>query len=363
MRSALEARLRIVAAIRTVKMTKARSWSEGAHSFKLQYHLTTESLGRGTFGQVRKAISRANGEEYAVKVIHLGAPDGTLDEKTLAATHQEEHVMQRVGRHEHCVALLETFSDFTSQRFYFVMERCDSNAMDSIDYVLTCDDEVYLGLVADVAKAVAHIHKRGVIHRDIKPDNLLFVEGSQRRSLKLCDFGLAVVASKSDKLPGRYGTMPYMSPEMAASAGHSFSTDIWSLGATLYMLTFGDLPYRPQKMCKEHLKLAIITGCLMPSYEPLVEGLPTRPAPFIELIKQMLSRDRLQRPTAQRLVSHETLGMATTGSRVRQAICDVPGKLKAALQLKAHFGCWRAQKSEEDDILGKPIGLFRAVTN
>ena len=80
--------------------------------------------------------------------------------------------------------------------------------------------------------------------------------------------------------------------------------------------------------------------------------------------------------------------MATPGSRVRQAICDAPGgdwrdgvsssfferescftgssslpagKLKAALQLKVHFGCWRAQKSEEDDILGKPVGCLYSI--
>lgn len=345
-------------------MTKARCLSDASHCFKLHYHLTAESLGRGTFGQVRKAISRSTGEECAVKVIHLWTQDGSLDEKTLSDAKQEEHAMQRVGRHEHCVALLETFCDLSSQRFYFVMERCESNVMDSMDYILTCEEDIFLGLVADLVKAVAHVHKKGVIHRDIKPDNLLFVVGSGRESLKLCDFGLAVVASKSDTLPGRYGTMPYMSPEMAASAGHSFSTDIWSLGATLYLMTLGDLPFRPSKMRKEYLKLALITGCLTPSYEPLIPGMPSRPARLIDLIKQMLTRDRQLRPTAQRLASHEVLGMATASSRMRQVICDAPGKLKAALRLKvAHFACWRAQQSDEVDALGKPIGLMRAVTN
>eukprot|EP00438_Fugacium_kawagutii_P007983 Skav227356 [mRNA] locus=scaffold1121:17021:28878:+ [translate_table: standard] len=130
--------LGFVAFSKRLKMTKAtRSFSEGSHTFKLHYHLTCESLGRGTFGQVRKAISRATGEEFAVKVIPLGSTEGSMDAKILAEARQEEHVMQRVGRHEHCVALLETFSDFMSQRFYFVMEKCESNLMDSVDYVQT----------------------------------------------------------------------------------------------------------------------------------------------------------------------------------------------------------------------------------
>ncbi|CAK9047459.1 unnamed protein product [Durusdinium trenchii] len=341
------------------EVTKARSYCEASGSFQLNYQMTSESLGKGTFGKVCKAVSLRNGKDCAVKVVHLGSEDGTLDEKTVEEARQEEHIMHRVGRHEHCVALLETFSDLTSQRFYFVMERCGASLMDSADYVLTCEDDIFGGLVRDMAKALAHVHKKGIIHRDIKPDNLLFGD-EERRTLKLCDFGLSVAASKSQNLPGRFGTMPYMSPEMAASAGHCFSTDVW-----LYVLIFGDLPYRPPKMCREHLKMAIITGCLRPSFQPSIRAnLMPRAASLVDLVKQMLSRDRSTRPTAARVLTAVLKpGSSTRTSRVQQAFCTAPGKLKTALHLKVHFGCWKAQKSEdEDDVLGKDTQFARAVT-
>eukprot|EP00913_Durusdinium_trenchii_P034564 g32335.t1 len=224
------------------EVTKARSYCEASGSFQLNYQMTSESLGKGTFGKVCKAVSLRNGKDCAVKVVHLGSEDGTLDEKTVEEARQEEHIMHR-----------------------------------------------------------------------------------------------------SQNLPGRFGTMPYMSPEMAASAGHCFSTDVWSLGATLYVLIFGDLPYRPPKMCREHLKMAIITG---------------------DLVKQMLSRDRSTRPTAARVLTAVLKpGSSTRTSRVQQAFCTAPGKLKTALHLKVHFGCWKAQKSEdEDDVLGKDTQFARAVT-
>ncbi|OLQ13034.1 Serine/threonine-protein kinase TOS3 [Symbiodinium microadriaticum] len=260
-----------------VSFIQASTRSEGGRqSFRLSYRMTPELLGKGSFGKVCKAVSSSSGEARAVKVVELlKAADGDLDEKRLAEARVEEHMMLRVGRHEHVVELLESFADLSSKRFYFVMEMCSCSIMDASEFVLTCDDQVFSKLMTDVARALAHIHKRGVVHRDVKPENLLFADSS-KSSLKLCDFGLAAVAPKGELLPGRYGTLPFMSPEMAAASGHTFSTDLWSLGATLYLLIFGDYPYRPPKMSREHVKLAIVTGCVTPTYQRRSEATQPR---------------------------------------------------------------------------------------
>lgn len=343
---------------------QASTRSEGGRqSFRLSYRMTPELLGKGSFGKVCKAVSSSSGEARAVKVVELlKAADGDLDEKRLAEARVEEHMMLRVGRHEHVVELLESFADLSSKRFYFVMEMCSCSIMDASEFVLTCDDQVFSKLMTDVARALAHIHKRGVVHRDVKPENLLFADSS-KSSLKLCDFGLAAVAPKGELLPGRYGTLPFMSPEMAAASGHTFSTDLWSLGATLYLLIFGDYPYRPPKMSREHVKLAIVTGCVTPTYQRRSEVLPDRPEIAKDLVRELLARDRKNRPTAQQILRHEFCAKDT--KIIGHVVSVATDKLKAALQVRigfSAFACWRAQKEDDEDELGEPKRFARATT-
>ncbi|CAJ1423145.1 unnamed protein product [Effrenium voratum] len=353
-------RAKAVAALKNNKndIVEARASSEGDQFFKLSYRMSSELLGRGTFGEVCKAVSRQSGEDRAVKVVSLSVNDGQpgeVDEKRLARARQEEHIMLRLGRHEHCVELLKSFADLTSNVFYFVMERCECSLMDSLKDMLLCKDEAFAGLVGDMIQAVGHIHKHGVIHRDIKPDNFLFV--GDHSKLKLCDFGLSVVASKSKLLPGRYGTLPFMSPEMAASVGHTFSTDLWSLGATLYVVLFGDLPFRPpncSKNVKQEMKVGIVTGCLKPSFERKPE-LPERPASATEMVKQLLCRDRHLRPSATQLMNMELLRQGKS-PELRGSV----SKLKTFFRLKSPFGCWRAQMDDSD--FEPPRKMTRATT-
>jgi serine/threonine protein kinase len=137
--------------------------------------------------------------------------------------------------------------------------------------------------------------------------------------VKLCDFGMCAEIDWSGALlRGCYGTAPYMSPEMAAHEGHSFSTDIWSYGATVYVLLYGDFPYMPSKPSSQAMKVAIICGAQQPRYDRSKLGLAP-PSKSAELFaRRLLERNPGSRCTAAGALSLPFL-KATPKDALREA--------------------------------------------
>ena len=96
-----------------------------------------------------------------------------------------------------------------------------------------------------ICEGVVFLHDRGIIHRDIKLDNILVVEDTERRTsnIKIIDFGLSTVIYPNQKNSDACGTIAFQSPEMISKIPHDFKTDVWSLGILLYILVTGYLPF------------------------------------------------------------------------------------------------------------------------
>jgi eukaryotic-like serine/threonine-protein kinase len=153
-----------------------------------------------------------------------------------------------------------------------------------------------IGILRDVAKALAYAHERGVVHRDIKPDNVLMSGGSAT----VTDFGIAKALSASrTAAPGAtltqigtsIGTPTYMSPEQAAgdpSTDHR--ADIYSFGCLAYELLSGRPPFvakTPQKLLAQHMGESAL---------PITELRPDTPAQLADLVMRCLAKDADQRP-------------------------------------------------------------------
>jgi len=204
-------------------------------------------LGEGGYGIVYLAEQqRPIRRQVAVKVVKPG-----MDSKTVIARFEVEQHALAVMDHPH-IARVHDAGLTASGRPYFVMEH-----VEGLPITEYCDKHKFtveerLELFLDVCEAVQHAHQKGIIHRDIKPSNILVSARDQQAVPKIIDFGIAKALTQPltertlHTEQGQFvGTPEYMSPEQADMSAEDIDTrsDIYSLGALLYVLLTGVLPF------------------------------------------------------------------------------------------------------------------------
>ena len=154
-----------------------------------------------------------------------------------------------------------------------------------------------LRIVRQAASGLAAAHAKGIIHRDVKPQNLVVLPDG---TVKLVDFGLATEA-ESEMASSRIGTPHYMAPEVCEARPAEPKSDVYSLGITLYHLLVGSPPYAGMSV-REILASHVEGRPLHPERK-----LPGLPKPICQLVRDMTKRDALPRPTAQEVVEEVDL--------------------------------------------------------
>jgi serine/threonine-protein kinase len=145
-----------------------------------------------------------------------------------------------------------------------------------------------MSIVARVAEALSYAHNNSVVHRDIKPANIMYELESD--TVKVTDFGIARITDSSKTKTGMVlGTPSYMSPEQLAGKKIQGSSDLFSLGVTLYQMASGHLPFQGDSMAQLMFKIA---------NEPHVDILthaPTLPACLVDIINKALAKQPEER--------------------------------------------------------------------
>jgi serine/threonine-protein kinase len=145
-----------------------------------------------------------------------------------------------------------------------------------------------LNIVLSVAEALDYAHKQGVVHRDIKPDNILLLENDE---VKVADFGIARVMSASTTETGMIlGTPNYMSPEQVAGEKVDGRSDLFSLGVVMYELLSGEKPFKGDNLTNLMYAIANV------NYTPLREIAPKIPPCCGEVIDKLLTKSVRRRP-------------------------------------------------------------------
>jgi serine/threonine protein kinase len=319
----------------------------------------------------------------------------TNQQKETRRIQEEVSIWARVGRHPHCVELYEVYADY--KLTYMVMERCEAALVHRLTHMQYMGECEIARVFLEMALAVQHLHSLRIVHRDVKSDNFLFATGG---TVKLCDFGFAALMPWTGRLLyGCYGTAPYMSPEMVRNEGHSLSTDVWSLGATAYVLLYGDFPYQPAVLNSSEMKVAVSTGFPLPRYQRrnLEVGDPSAAA--TDFVRSLLARRASNRPSATEALTHPFLQpkpstpaatnrepslvpvihrarMTTRQFEAQAAKCTVDRSLDELLQRLQRQGFWRGgqgsrsfsdsnlvdeaqEASGDDECHDQPKQLFR----
>jgi serine/threonine-protein kinase len=145
-----------------------------------------------------------------------------------------------------------------------------------------------MSIVARVAEALDYAHRNGVVHRDIKPGNIMY--DPETDSVKVTDFGIARITDSSKTKTGMVlGTPSFMSPEQLAGKKIDGQSDLFSLGVTLYQLACGVLPFQGESMAQLMYKIAN-----EPPADPLTHN-PALPGCLLEIVNRALAKDKAQR--------------------------------------------------------------------
>ena len=197
-------------------------------------------LRKGKSGTVWECQHKISLKTFAVKIIPR-----TLSPVDDECVLNEVTMMQSLAGSKYVVELLDFYEE--KDYFYIVLEYCVGG--DLFDRVLrfthyTESDAHDLTLM--LLKAVRSIHKAGIAHRDIKPQNVLLLSNDDNVTIRIADFGFARRVHTPESLTDRVGTPSYVAPEVLRNLPHDQRVDIWSLGVVVFVLLVGYPPFLDQ---------------------------------------------------------------------------------------------------------------------
>jgi len=269
-------------------------------------------LGKGGSSRVYEAFDEVKNTVVAIKRVDLS----DADEAQTAGYLNEINMLVRLQSEDRIVRLHDHEKVDSEDLLYVIMEKGDTD-LATLLKKYSNKREITAAMIkhywTEMLHAVSVIHKRGIIHKDLKPANFLLVAGT----LKLIDFGIAS-SVQSDKtsvfIDNQMGTFNFMSPESIQDLNGpqydtmgnrkpcikiSYKSDVWSLGCILYQLTYGKMPFGDIK--HPLMKLQAITNVDHPIQFPiLADSDPT----LISVIKACLVRDPRHRPSIEDLLKH-----------------------------------------------------------
>ncbi|HEX8524332.1 MAG TPA: serine/threonine-protein kinase [Tepidisphaeraceae bacterium] len=213
-----------------------------------------DELGRGAMGRVFLAEDTVLKRHVALKLLPTKHRDGTPNHRTERLIREARSAANL--EHPNAVTVFEI--DESAGVHYIAMELVEGGNLEKLVHMSgPMEVERACQLIAEAAEVLGHAHERGIVHRDVKPANLLLTRNGR---CKVTDFGLALFddASDTSDLQKRcVGTPHFIAPEVAQGMGATAASDIYGLGCTLYFLLTGRPPYSgrsPAALLEAHIR-------------------------------------------------------------------------------------------------------------
>jgi serine/threonine protein kinase len=251
-----------------------------------------ERIGQGGMGTVYKGIDTRTGQVVAVKVL-LHEIIMRSGNEAIERFRREVEALRRLN-HPNIIKLLGTAKD--GPNYCIIMEYAPGGSLAAlIDAEGRLPLQRVLELGLDISDALTRAHRLDIVHRDIKPDNVLLTANGTPR---LTDFGVARIKDRTQLTQSGYvvGTGSYLSPEACRGQSLDARADIWAFGVLLYEMLAGQRPFDGPNPA------AVITSILMEPLRDLRQYRLDVPADLMMLIRQMLEKDRDQRIASARQV-------------------------------------------------------------
>jgi serine/threonine-protein kinase len=246
-----------------------------------RYRIQSE-LGRGGMATVYHAIDPRSNREVAIKVL----PREMLHDPTFRARFERE-IKTLVGLEHPSIVTIYDVGDEDGQP-YFVMRYMQGGSLaDRIKTGRISLQETAV-IIEKIAKGLAYAHKKGLIHRDLKPDNILF---DNENNPFISDFGIAKLSGGTGNLTDRntLGSPAYMSPEQAQGQKLDPRSDVYSLGVTIYQMLSGRRPYNADT------SIGVAVKHVTEPVPEILKSLPTLPLEMDKVIKTAMAKNRDER--------------------------------------------------------------------
>uniref|UniRef100_A0A7N6ABV1 Protein kinase domain-containing protein n=1 Tax=Anabas testudineus TaxID=64144 RepID=A0A7N6ABV1_ANATE len=214
--------------------------------------LISDLLGQGATANVYRGRHKKTGDLYAVKVFNNLSFLRPLDVQM-----REFEVLKKLN-HKNIVKLFAVEEESNTRHKVLVMEYCPCGSLYTVleesSNAYGLPEDEFLIVLHDVVAGMNHLREYGIVHRDIKPGNIMRVIGEDGRSVyKLTDFGAARELEDDEQFVSLYGTEEYLHPDMYERAvlrkdhqkKYGATVDLWSIGVTFYHAATGSLPFRP----------------------------------------------------------------------------------------------------------------------
>nr|XP_043607157.1 serine/threonine-protein kinase TIO [Erigeron canadensis] len=197
------------------------------------YHVI-ELVGEGSFGKVYKGRRKFTGQTVAMKFILKHGKS----EKDIQNLRQEIEILRKL-KHENIIQMLDSFE--SPQEFCVVTEFAQGELFEILEDDKCLPEEEVQKIAKQLVRALHYLHSNRIIHRDMKPQNILICAGGV---VKLCDFGFArAMSTNTVVLRSIKGTPLYMAPELVREQPYNHTADLWSTGVILYELFVGQPPF------------------------------------------------------------------------------------------------------------------------
>jgi serine/threonine protein kinase len=282
-------------------------------------YLLDKKLGSGSFASVYQCKAKeAEANEASLRMKPRLAVKVFDKSNTRSMFRTESKIWKSMAPHENCVTMLEAFED--DWYFYIVMEKCGVSLSEALQWHarkrIDPKEQDIKHTFKGLLSGVNHLHECDIVHRDVKPENILLAKGHTwygQPLVKLCDMGFGAKISGSGSLSEVCGTAPYMAPEMLLLKGYDTRVDVWSCGVLAYLMILDAPPYGEGCFNKKEVKKMIRTGKVLPTFK--AHNNSKQPSgEAVQFLASLLNRDPDERPSAKSALTLSYLDSSTPTS-------------------------------------------------